>query len=500
MRLSYAEACEELEVSVEASEEQVKEAYKRMALRHHPDRNDDPGSTLKFQRLQAALERIKLGPTAHGDEFGAFPLDEDAEDNYWYDFESELEFLSFLFHNEGFASRRTFFQSHPFFLNPSPTPFPTNKPGREAAAARNRTKNAPLSQATSSARYIEDQLQIMAERQRRADIAERAAERKRQEEQERQAEEVRVKLHLRNAQKHRSAAFLAARTGDSDEVKRKVWEQGMFASEGEVLPGITEKLLRQVRTEVSKERTIEHMRKKCLRTDKENINGATPAGGKKTSGRPCGKVFGNVTHVNGAQANRGESRSSDDVTAEDTDRNETLLHLAVKHGDAHLVQWLLNHGALPEERDSQGFTPYHWSIYLGLVDICIIFEEQCGTPDRAAYAARPPLNERSIGGLAVMSGSWQMVEHVGQDLEEALENLEWVGSLLESKYARPNENDRVEWREVQLALSNIVSKLQAEAKGAITDEPVVELASVSHDHEWGDLTSSKVNYTNASKW
>jgi DnaJ like chaperone protein len=54
-----------LEISSEASTEEVKKAYKRMALKYHPDKVSHLGEEYqhdakdKFQKLQAAYERIK---------------------------------------------------------------------------------------------------------------------------------------------------------------------------------------------------------------------------------------------------------------------------------------------------------------------------------------------------------------------------------------------------------------------------------------------------------
>lgn len=53
-----------LEISPEATDEEVKAAYRRMALKHHPDRvatlGDDVrrGAEKKFQEINEAKERI----------------------------------------------------------------------------------------------------------------------------------------------------------------------------------------------------------------------------------------------------------------------------------------------------------------------------------------------------------------------------------------------------------------------------------------------------------
>ena len=54
-----------LEISPEASNEEVKKAYKRMAIKYHPDKVSHLGEDVqrqakeKFQQLNAAYEEIK---------------------------------------------------------------------------------------------------------------------------------------------------------------------------------------------------------------------------------------------------------------------------------------------------------------------------------------------------------------------------------------------------------------------------------------------------------
>jgi hypothetical protein len=76
------------------------------------------------------------------------------------------------------------------------------------------------------------------------------------------------------------------------------------------------------------------------------------------------------------------------VTKAPTDPKETLMHIAVKNGDADLVQWLDAHstldrslpkirwliiniclGAEPDEHNSQGMTAFHLAVQLGHINI-----------------------------------------------------------------------------------------------------------------------------------
>lgn len=57
-----------LGLSPGASEKQVKSAYRRLALKYHPDRNTDPGAKQKFQEVTAAYRFITEHPEPAGDE------------------------------------------------------------------------------------------------------------------------------------------------------------------------------------------------------------------------------------------------------------------------------------------------------------------------------------------------------------------------------------------------------------------------------------------------
>src|SRR3954467_1801673 len=45
---------EALGLSPSATEEEVRRAHRRMVMRYHPDRNDDPAAGLRFQEVQEA--------------------------------------------------------------------------------------------------------------------------------------------------------------------------------------------------------------------------------------------------------------------------------------------------------------------------------------------------------------------------------------------------------------------------------------------------------------
>ena len=49
---------EVLGVNENASETEIKKAYRSLSLKYHPDRNSDGNSTTKFQEINAAYETL----------------------------------------------------------------------------------------------------------------------------------------------------------------------------------------------------------------------------------------------------------------------------------------------------------------------------------------------------------------------------------------------------------------------------------------------------------
>lgn len=47
-----------LEVEPNASEDEIKKAYKKLALKYHPDRNSEPGSDEKFKKISEAYQNL----------------------------------------------------------------------------------------------------------------------------------------------------------------------------------------------------------------------------------------------------------------------------------------------------------------------------------------------------------------------------------------------------------------------------------------------------------
>lgn len=58
MRMKRTDALRELELLEGAPEDEVRSAYKKLALRWHPDKNDDEEATEKFKRINSAYNTL----------------------------------------------------------------------------------------------------------------------------------------------------------------------------------------------------------------------------------------------------------------------------------------------------------------------------------------------------------------------------------------------------------------------------------------------------------
>ncbi|KAK9802694.1 hypothetical protein WJX73_007387 [Symbiochloris irregularis] len=106
VRLSKAEAYEELGVDEDASADDIRAAYKREARRWHPDRNPSEEATETFQRKHAAYDRLVLNPEPTEEEmmedmFGSFGHHHHYDEDEDYD-SDESEEASFHFFGEIF--------------------------------------------------------------------------------------------------------------------------------------------------------------------------------------------------------------------------------------------------------------------------------------------------------------------------------------------------------------------------------------------------------------
>ncbi|EEY60820.1 uncharacterized protein PITG_13562 [Phytophthora infestans T30-4] len=58
MTISIQQAYKTLGLERDATQDEVKKAYRKLALQFHPDKNPDPAATAKFQQLSAAYKRV----------------------------------------------------------------------------------------------------------------------------------------------------------------------------------------------------------------------------------------------------------------------------------------------------------------------------------------------------------------------------------------------------------------------------------------------------------
>ena len=73
-----------LGVTPDASAAEIKRAYKRLAMRWHPDRNADPQAHVQFRLVREAFERLSRNPDDAGDDADArddHAKDDDAKDD-----------------------------------------------------------------------------------------------------------------------------------------------------------------------------------------------------------------------------------------------------------------------------------------------------------------------------------------------------------------------------------------------------------------------------------
>ncbi len=71
--MNRAEAYRLLEIPETSSEEEAKKAYRRLAMKWHPDRNKEPGAEAKFKEIKEAFELIESGKPGTSSKAGPQP-------------------------------------------------------------------------------------------------------------------------------------------------------------------------------------------------------------------------------------------------------------------------------------------------------------------------------------------------------------------------------------------------------------------------------------------
>lgn len=190
---------------------------------------------------------------------------------------------------------------------------------------------------------------------------------------------------LQKAQINRAAVFAAAKRGDASAVKRGIWEDNVDAAGVERLPGYLSPAEAEkakfdkenaANAVVEEDEVDEESRKENISQNvgvgEEREGGKGKSKKKKKGKGGAGNVNGNGSEApssNGSSVpplskstpapkstappplkqngtNGGKAKGPKFAKPKGVDEKETLLHIAVKKGDADLAEWLVDHGTL----------------------------------------------------------------------------------------------------------------------------------------------------------
>ncbi|KAF5389840.1 hypothetical protein D9757_003696 [Collybiopsis confluens] len=298
----------------------VKISYKQAALRAHPDKNPgNPDATAEFQRVGEAYSTIlkHLNTSARAPRrFSGFGYsdDEDCHDDSEDDYaEEDLMFFMFMFDRElngrTFSARGLSLRYLIFALALS------------LLASRPPNEGPPE---TSEDR---------AERIRRAREEQEAAEARRKQE-----ASVRKEQRERARQQERAEA-----------------EERQKAKKGE----------KKAKAKVQRQQAQDsaRARREKIQTNRSAVFRAARQG---DAAQVKKAVWEDNVDAAGGEVKTGYEEF---VKIMPKDPQETLLHIAARHGDSDLVQWLEEHGAEIEERDNENRTAFQVAVQNGHLKI-----------------------------------------------------------------------------------------------------------------------------------
>ncbi|GAA5826922.1 hypothetical protein JCM11251_002164 [Rhodosporidiobolus azoricus] len=298
--MSLAEAHAELEIPEGSSADQVRLAFKRLSLQHHPDKNPSPEATAKFQRISESYQRIVNPEPAFssgggfGGGMGGFPMgafgfgmgggtfffstgrggygfgggrrgyydddndEEEYEEEYDYDDDHDEDeeeeddsedfddYTRFVFEDVmggGYGSRSSYQSYRKHTAQDQPPETAEERAGRMKAEAE-RIKRAEELRKNEAKWTKEEREKAQAEESRAA--ASRRSQKKAAQSASKSAASTAAALaalkRLQLAQLRRSAVFAALRKGDGEAVKKGVYEEDVDPAGGEWLDGGREAL------------------------------------------------------------------------------------------------------------------------------------------------------------------------------------------------------------------------------------------------------------------
>ena len=100
---------EELEITKESTPEEIKKAYKKLAMKWHPDKNSgDPSATEKFQRISHAYSTLSdPKKKTYYDKYGTIDEDNFNYDDFMKNFKFDFNFD--MFGGDMFGGQKEFF-------------------------------------------------------------------------------------------------------------------------------------------------------------------------------------------------------------------------------------------------------------------------------------------------------------------------------------------------------------------------------------------------------
>ncbi|KAJ7632817.1 hypothetical protein FB45DRAFT_913589 [Roridomyces roridus] len=351
--------------------ETVKSTYKQLALRTHPDKNpDNPDATAEFQKLSEAYNVLlkHLDPKTSRPPRG-FPgfgddSDDDEYDDYEYEDEDEYEdrmaFYMFLFEKLMNGGGRGYGRGpHPQFFRREPVQAETpeeytarlRRSREEQIAAEERRKQAAAARRAEIEMNREIERAAAEERQKAKTEAKKA-----QAQVQRSKAEAAALALQKQAQAKRTAVFTAARAGQSDKVKKGVWEDGVDAAGGEVQAGCNA----FVKTPKDPQQTLLHIA--AQNGDKDLIewldaHSADPEE-RDSSNLTAFHVALECGHIPAVQYffEAYPSKDSDSKGVYQPPESKTLLSIALSSQEPELVYQILDKGLATEQDINSSWT------------------------------------------------------------------------------------------------------------------------------------------------